>query len=85
MTFINETIHPEAEELTRLLFDLGDIPEDDRPYYVLENMVSGRGDEAKADLYARIAEMPLAAAGRVNATQMVSRALWQNHKAYPHG
>lgn len=81
---LNETLHPEAEELTNLLFALGDQPEEDRAYYVLDNMV-GRSDEAKADLYARIAEAPLAKAGRVNATQLVSRALWQNHKLYPRG
>lgn len=83
---LNETMHPEAEELTKLLFALGDQPEEERAYHVLENYVGGyRGDEAKADLYARIAELPLAKAGRVNGTQLVSRALWQNQQAYPRG
>jgi hypothetical protein len=82
---LNETMHPEAEELTNLLFALGDQPEEERAYDVLENYVSARSDEAKADLYALIAEAPLAKAGRVDATQLVSRALWLNHKHYPRG
>lgn len=83
---INETLHPEAEELTNLIFNLGNVPEEDRPYEVLENYAGGhRSDEAKADLYALIAEQPLAEAGRVRATSMVSRALWINHQRYPRG
>lgn len=78
-------MHPEAEELTNLLFALGDQPEEERAYYVLENLQSHRSDEAKADLYARIAEAPLAAMGKVRSATLVSRALWQNQREYPRG
>jgi hypothetical protein len=84
-TMLNETMHPEAEELSNLLFAIGAQPEEDRAYHVLENRNEHMSDEAKADLYARIAEAPLAAVGKVRAVSIVSKCLWQNARAFPNG
>lgn len=82
---LNETLHPEAKELTNLLFLLGDKPEELRAYEVLENATEHLCDDARADLYARIAESKIGEIGRVRAVSVVSKCLWQNVRAYPRG
>lgn len=85
MSFLNETLHPQAEELTALLFALSAQPQEDRTYEVLENWSKPLSDNAKADLYARLEESEYGKAGKVDAVTIVSKALWQNQKVYPRG
>lgn len=94
MPFQNETLHPEAQDLTTLIFDEQSKCHEDRTYRAIEALVAGvtiegrlmgRSEDAAADLYARLAEQPLAKAGRVGAVPLVSRSLWQNAKHYPRG
>jgi len=87
---LNETLHPEAEDLTRLLFRSANALEhgDDElaVYDALASWVGTyRSDEAKADLYARIIESLDVTLGETYCTSQVSKALWQNMRAYPNG
>lgn len=82
---INETLHPEAEDLTNLIFNIAPQSEEVRCYDALENFSSHRGEDSKADLYSLIAEQPLAERGRANSVQLVSKCLWINEQRYPRG
>lgn len=82
---LNETLHPEAEDLTTLIFNTSVLDEDDRCYTALENFSSHRSEESKSDLYSLIAEQPLAERGRKGSVQLVSKCLWLNEQRYPRG
>lgn len=95
MPFMNETLHPEAEDLTGLIFQQAGQDPEDRCYDAISTIVGGaringvvygyRGDEAAADLYSRVAEAGLKEAGKVASVAIVSRCLWENQRAYPNG
>lgn len=92
---MNETLHPEAQDLTDLIMQQAGQDPEDRCYSAITSMVGGvrvngvtygyRGDEAAADLYARLAEAEVYKLGKPQATSAVSRCLWQNKQAYPNG
>lgn len=83
--YLNETLHPDAEKLAAAINAYDADTVEDSVYVVLENQVSHLGDEAKADLYARLAEAGLADVSRSYRTTLVSKALWQNQREYPRG
>lgn len=94
MYFQNETLHPEAEELTALLFKVAGQDPEERAYDVVDGLVMGRyiegtlvgrSTEAGGDLYALIVESGWADTDKVGAVSIISRCLWQNQKHYPRG
>ncbi len=82
---LNATLHPDAEDLTAMLFNIANVPEEERVYVALENYSGHLCEEVKADLYALLAEQPLAELGRKDSVQKVSRCLWVNQQHYPRG
>jgi hypothetical protein len=94
MSFLNETLHPEAEDLTKLLFTAAGQDEEERCYDVINALVMGthirgklvgRTTEAGADLYSRIVESDYVKYGKAGAVSRISRCLWASQRAYPHG
>lgn len=87
MSYLNETMHPDADELFKALVKGPD-------YYESLNLwrnTQDRSDESMADLYARIVDT-FSERGkfihelrRSTACSMISKCLWQNRQEFPHG